>query len=327
MWPPPSQVRGRPMRRYAPWPESSRNIAPAARRRAAVCRWHAFDSSPEGCRSPCPTDISIQIRRYDQTLVARSNSPDRDSVFLWRSALLPPVVSFVSRTITGHTTSLVCNSGCMTLLREIQQAAVDPNVDITTVLRKARILAARLKNAEFEEWVERELNGYPDKAGLPAYRILGIESRAHLIIGWQQLTRATVMPSRIPEQFRHWATTAHLSRSITEYASLVSSCEGNNNTTLQSPWPQDLAVRYGGGGYNEAQCLRAWQEIGKDSLVALIETSGTGYWDLSCESRALRLTPARHLRTPRRSPRKRLRRYSIPTLPAALATSLPRAQA
>src|ERR1022692_3838066 len=103
MWPPPSQVRGRPMRRYAPWPESSRNIAPAARRRAAVCRWHAFDSSPEGCRSPCPTDISIQIRRYDQTLVARSNSPDRDSVFLWRSALLPPVVSFVSRTITGHT--------------------------------------------------------------------------------------------------------------------------------------------------------------------------------------------------------------------------------
>ena len=167
---------------------------------------------------------------------------------------------------------LVCNSGCMTLLREIQQAAVDPNVDITTVLRKARILAARLKNAEFEEWVERELNGYPDKAGLPAYRILGIESRAHLIIGWQQLTRAPVMPSRIPEQFRHWATTAHLSRSITEYASLVSSCEGNKNTTLESPWPQDLAVTYGGGGYNEAQCLRAWQEIGKDSLVALIET-------------------------------------------------------
>jgi hypothetical protein len=160
----------------------------------------------------------------------------------------------------------------MTLLREIQQAAVDPNVDITTVLRKARILAARLKNAEFEEWVERELNGYPDKAGLPAYRILGIESRAHLIIGWQQLTRAPVMPSRIPEQFRHWATTAHLSRSITEYASLVSSCEGNKNTTLESPWPQDLAVTYGGGGYNEAQCLRAWQEIGKDSLVALIET-------------------------------------------------------
>jgi hypothetical protein len=161
----------------------------------------------------------------------------------------------------------------MSLLREIQNAAIDPQVvEITFVLRKARVLAARLKNTEFEEWVERELNGYPDKPSLPSYRILRVESKAHLIIGWQQFTSATIMPSLIPEQFREWATTAYLTRPISEYSSLVRSCESDKNGQLESPWPQELAVKYGGGGYNEAQCLRAWQEIGKDSLVGLIET-------------------------------------------------------
>jgi hypothetical protein len=41
----------------------------------------------------------------------------------------------------------------MTLLREIQVAATDCKVDISTVLRKAKILAVRLQNPEFESWV------------------------------------------------------------------------------------------------------------------------------------------------------------------------------
>jgi AbiTii len=48
----------------------------------------------------------------------------------------------------------------MTLLREIQAAATDSKTDIATVLRKAKILAARLQNLEFRSWVDQELNGY-----------------------------------------------------------------------------------------------------------------------------------------------------------------------
>lgn len=60
----------------------------------------------------------------------------------------------------------------MTLLREIQAAATDGTVEISTVLRKAKILASRLKNREFGQWVDCELNGYSDVADLPPYRIL-----------------------------------------------------------------------------------------------------------------------------------------------------------
>ena len=51
----------------------------------------------------------------------------------------------------------------MTLLREIQADAVDTNVDISVLLRKCKVLAARLGNKEFNLWVERELNGYTSR--------------------------------------------------------------------------------------------------------------------------------------------------------------------
>lgn len=159
----------------------------------------------------------------------------------------------------------------MSLLREIQNDLATAGGDAIIVLRKARILAARLKNKDFEEWIQRELNGYPDKTTLPSYRIVPVNAKAHLVIGWQQLTSAPVMASLIPERFREWATTAYLSDPISQYASLVSDFR-TETSTLRADWPQELAVQYGGVGYIDPQCLSAWQEISKASIVAVIET-------------------------------------------------------
>ena len=65
----------------------------------------------------------------------------------------------------------------MTLLREIQVAATDGQVGVSTVLRKAKILAARLHNQDFEDWVNRELNGYDDSTNLPPYRVIPITAK------------------------------------------------------------------------------------------------------------------------------------------------------
>lgn len=64
----------------------------------------------------------------------------------------------------------------MSLLREIQQAAAatDPAVDLPSLLRKCKILANRLGNPEFKQWVDFELKGYPDLAKLPDYRVFSV---------------------------------------------------------------------------------------------------------------------------------------------------------
>ena len=59
----------------------------------------------------------------------------------------------------------------MSLLKEIQDLAVEPSVELSTLLRKCKILAARLGNPEFKVWVEFELNGYPDELTIPSYRV------------------------------------------------------------------------------------------------------------------------------------------------------------
>lgn len=164
----------------------------------------------------------------------------------------------------------------MTLLRELQRDALDPKVDITTVLRRARVLAARLNNAEFVAWIQHELNGYPAEVDLPGYRILHVDAKAYLLIGYTQIPQARVMASQIPEQFRHWATTSNVSGSISELSSLIAGVDNKAHDGLQCPWPQELAVKFGGAGYGDGrvrvQCIKAWQEISVAAVVGIVET-------------------------------------------------------
>jgi hypothetical protein len=59
----------------------------------------------------------------------------------------------------------------MTVLADIQTDEVNPEVDVAIVLRKCKILAARLGSSTFEQWVDSELGGYPPDAPLPPYRV------------------------------------------------------------------------------------------------------------------------------------------------------------
>lgn len=65
----------------------------------------------------------------------------------------------------------------MGLLRDIQDAAADSKASLPDLLRKRKLLAARLKHAELDTWVSHELNGYPNDDMLPSYRHLANAER------------------------------------------------------------------------------------------------------------------------------------------------------
>jgi hypothetical protein len=50
------------------------------------------------------------------------------------------------------------------LIEELQHDALNSNVRVGDLLRKAKIIAVKLDLPEFEKWVENELNGYKAKA-------------------------------------------------------------------------------------------------------------------------------------------------------------------
>jgi len=67
----------------------------------------------------------------------------------------------------------------MNLIKDIQNAAVDNNTDLATLLRKCKLLAAQLDMQPMQEWVTWESNGYPDSIPIPEYRIWSLEIKGH----------------------------------------------------------------------------------------------------------------------------------------------------
>ena len=69
----------------------------------------------------------------------------------------------------------------MTLIEEIQSAAVDSESDLGILLRKCKLLAARLGSQPLEDWLLWEANGYPENADVPDYRIWPLEVKGHFM--------------------------------------------------------------------------------------------------------------------------------------------------
>jgi hypothetical protein len=158
----------------------------------------------------------------------------------------------------------------MTLLRDIQKDAIDSNVDITMLLRKCKVLAARLKHEAFSKWVESELNGYKPEEKLPDYRMFDVQSYGNFSGPFGSgLNNAPIPPSCLPEKFRYIVNKVYLVEGISTYISLGNSEKGKR---LSADWPADIVAVYGGKIYENMNCIGAWQVIGSGQIQGLIDT-------------------------------------------------------
>lgn len=69
------------------------------------------------------------------------------------------------------------------IVLELQKEALDETVSIESLLRKAYLVAKKLKLKDFEEWINQELNGYDNQ--FPKYRSVRGEIKAwNPYYGW-----------------------------------------------------------------------------------------------------------------------------------------------
>ena len=75
------------------------------------------------------------------------------------------------------------------LVLELQRDALDKNVDVSSLLRKAVVVSKKLGITEIESWINQELSGYPaDKDAVPSYReVSGVIKVFNPYHGWQPL--------------------------------------------------------------------------------------------------------------------------------------------
>ncbi len=58
----------------------------------------------------------------------------------------------------------------MDLIVSLQNDILEQNIELSSILRKAKVLASALNNREIKTWVDHELNGYQNEEELPEYR-------------------------------------------------------------------------------------------------------------------------------------------------------------
>jgi len=159
----------------------------------------------------------------------------------------------------------------MSLLADIQAECTSPVSSVSRLLRLCLQLAARLRHTPLKEWALHELNGYPDSSEIPSYRIFGVRSQGFFLDRFIGKGTLDIPLSVLPEELRDSFRTAKLGGAISQYENLLAN---NDGTSLQIPWPVDLARIYG-SKISPMQCINAWKEIPPAALVGLLDTVKT----------------------------------------------------
>lgn len=158
----------------------------------------------------------------------------------------------------------------MTLLRDIQDAATGTEVPVTTLLRKAQILAARLDHAPLRQWASAELDGYKDREALPEYRRLG----GVTVIGdfsgaFGTVVRNAPIPmSNVPEEYRERLFTHDVYESVARLEALVSRPDG----AIEYPWPPDFVAALAQDFYEAMVAVQIVKAISPSVLTGILDT-------------------------------------------------------
>jgi AbiTii len=158
----------------------------------------------------------------------------------------------------------------MTLLQEIQHDATGTDVPLIVVLRKCKVLAARLDHEPFSEWVTHELEGYPpDPDHLPRYREkVRLEVRGTFAGPFGSgIENAVIPPATIQDEgLRDSLFSIVFYESVGYYESLI-----GGDDYLQIPWPADALIVVGQKIYEGQNLMAAWRVLPAGILKSLLD--------------------------------------------------------
>lgn len=165
----------------------------------------------------------------------------------------------------------------MTLLREIQTEVSKADSDLAAVLRKCKILAARLKSQEFGQWISWELDGYPDEQPVPPYRKLNAQYFANFMnAGWNAPKQPFLWPVLGKE--------AYEKLNPVEFRDGIAKVEALSEGGIV-PRPE-LGLLVQGKMFPDLNCVGAWMELGGNEFQQLLSAVRTKVLDFVLEIEA-----------------------------------------
>lgn len=171
----------------------------------------------------------------------------------------------------------------MSLLREIQADAINASVPVDVLLRKCRLLSARLKHDELKQWALRELDGYGSDAPLPNYRQFRGQGTGHFSGPFGSgIKNGPIAASLIPEKMRDTLTHIRLRQGIAGLAELVEDADTNPRMV----WPAETSMMFGEDIYPGYNMIQGWTTIPTSFITGILSTVRNRVLDFAIEIEA-----------------------------------------
>lgn len=157
------------------------------------------------------------------------------------------------------------------LADQIQGEVIDSGVPVSDILRRAKVLASLLGNAEFRLWVDAELSGYESEDEVPDYRSfqplnLGTFSG----FAGRMVKNVQIPVSSLPDNVRTFAEQLIVLQSVKEIETTIGIVEGAEVTV---PWPPEAVIlaRDHITMSDGSKLVEAWKPLTKGQMESVLD--------------------------------------------------------
>lgn len=154
----------------------------------------------------------------------------------------------------------------MKLLNEIIEMLSSEGSSLSGALLKTKVLLHKIGHKELVEWVNYELNGYPDKDSLPPYRLLQAQVLVNASNIAYQVTAHPIPLGHLDPELRDSFETARMGQSLAVLEKFLEKPDMH----LMSDIPMEANGLLGQGLASGYRIQRAWSQISAENVAQIL---------------------------------------------------------
>lgn len=153
---------------------------------------------------------------------------------------------------------MLCFSCAMKLIDDLISSLSREKPKLTDALMQTKVLLYRLGRKDLAEWVNRELNGYPNDVQVPEYRVLHAHIKGVVTNGYHRYNSHPLPTLHLKEETRKRFEHLEMRESISTLEDLAEKDQGG----LSRPIPLEFNQFFDEAITDGYEVERAWCEIG-----------------------------------------------------------------
>lgn len=156
------------------------------------------------------------------------------------------------------------------IISQIQKEVLDVDIPLSSILLKAKVLAYKLGNAEFKNWVKSELDGYQNKDDIPRYRIIQVSPKGHYQGRFHKGKNLPVPTINLPDWLQEESNTVWIPLGVSSIEQLANSDHG-----AYYDWPAEWVMMWNSinaQGRNDMSLLQARSFVSPHVYTQILDT-------------------------------------------------------